>query len=464
MKSNLLRSTMLGLVVSLSIFSTAASAENKALNVLLKVMHENGQLSAEQYDMIMAVAQEDEQQTISTTQAQTRAIVQEETQAIAKADTTSDVVISTKGKLQFESADKDFKLRLGGRIMLDGAVYNEDKTPLGNQAEVRRARLYMSGTLWRAWQFKTQFDFAGDKVSAKDVYLKYTGFKPATITVGHFKEPFSLEGSTSSRYVTFMERSLIDIFSPVHSLGLGLNTNGSNWSAAGGLFADGVDDNEPTGIDESYALTGRFTYAPILAETNVLHFGASASHRELSEGNNSLKLGARPEAHTADQKLVSTGTLNNVDSINRYNLEAAWVQGPLSIQGQYMKFDVSRNTGLSDLSFDGYYVEGSWFLTGESRVYNHKKGVFGYPKVKSIAGMGGIGAWQLALRFSSLDLTDGAVIGGEEQNLTAGLNWYATPNMRFTANYTKVLDVDRPGSIHDGDEPSLFQVRAQVHW
>jgi len=122
--------------------SIPAYAENKALNALLKVMHENGQQTKEQYEMIMAVAQEEDQQSVIQTEAQTRAIVKEETQAIAKQETKPAVNVATKGKLQFESEDKDFKFRLGGRIMLDGAVYNDDKTPLGNQAEVRRARLY----------------------------------------------------------------------------------------------------------------------------------------------------------------------------------------------------------------------------------------------------------------------------------------------------------------------------------
>ena|GEM_PF-4037871 len=130
------------LLACFSMTSIPAYAENKALNALLKVMHENGQQTKEQYEMIMAVAQEEDQQSVIQTEAQTRAIVKEETQAIAKQETKPAVNVATKGKLQFESEDKDFKFRLGGRIMLDGAVYNDDKTPLGNQAEVRRARLY----------------------------------------------------------------------------------------------------------------------------------------------------------------------------------------------------------------------------------------------------------------------------------------------------------------------------------
>jgi phosphate-selective porin OprO/OprP len=79
-----------------------------------------------------------------------------------------------------------------------------------------------------------------------------------------------------------------------------------------------------------------------------------------------------------------------------------------------------------------------------------------------IVGQGGGGAWELALRLSSLDLTDGALVGGEQRNLTAGVNWHLTPNVKLQANYIKVLDLDRPGHRNDGDEPSAYTVRAQV--
>ena len=83
-------------------------------------------------------------------------------------------------------------------------------------------------------------------------------------------------------------------------------------------------------------------------------------------------------------------------------------------------------------------------------------------RVPDGVGKGGIGAWQFALRFSSLDLTDEDITGGKEENFTVGLNWYATPNIRFIANYVSVLDVD--GGPEDGDEPESFQIRTQVEF
>jgi len=159
---------------------------------------------------------------------------------------------------------------------------------------------------------------------------------------------------------------------------------------------------------------------------------------------------------------VSTGSIN-ADSNLRTVVEAAYTYGPFSLQSEYYYVGIDRNsTTLPDLDFSGYYVEGSWFLTDDMRHYSGGKGSYGKIKPGSIVGKGGIGAWQLAMRFSSVDLNDGDITGGDAQNFSLGLNWFATNNIRMSANYVKALDVQ--GGVGDGDELEAFQVRGQVEF
>ena len=76
----------------------------------------------------------------------------------------------------------------------------------------------------------------------------------------------------------------------------------------------------------------------------------------------------------------------------------------------------------------------------------------------------GGGAWELALRFSQADLTDDDVVGGKETNLTVGLNWHLREYVMLMANYIRVLDVDRPGSVFDNNDMNIFQVRLQLEF
>ncbi len=125
---------------------------------------------------------------------------------------------------------------------------------------------------------------------------------------------------------------------------------------------------------------------------------------------------------------------------------------------------MARSSGFESLFFHGWYADAGWFLTGESRPYERAKARFGKVKPLSPVDKGGKGAWEIALRMSRVDLTDNDVIGGEETNLTVGLNWYVSSTMRVMANYVNVLEMDRPGSAFDGNTMSLFQLRFQIEF
>jgi phosphate-selective porin OprO/OprP len=385
-------------------------------------------------------------------------ITQQEYNELLK-KTEDDVEVSTSGgRLRFKSSEAEFEV--GGRLMVDTAHYYNNHD-LNSGSEIRRARLFMSGKVYEDWNFKLQTDFAGNEVSLKDAYLRYTGLDYADITVGNFKEPWSLEELTSSKYITFMERALpVEAFAPSRRLGVGGHSHskgGLSWNAGYGIFADTVDADNGND-NEGYGYAARLTVAPIAEKNRVVHLGGYGEWRAPTDDE--VRYRSRPESHIANVRLVDTGTIGNVDNTVKWGLEAATVMGPFSLQGEYMNVDNDVDGG-SDPTFSGWYAYGSWFITGESRTYKASSGTFDRVKPKSIVGKGGKGAWELGARYSSLDLNDSGINGGEEENLTIGLNWYATPTVRFMANYIKVLDLKDPTTTDDS-EPDVFQLRAQI--
>ena len=99
---------------------------------------------------------------------------------------------------------------------------------------------------------------------------------------------------------------------------------------------------------------------------------------------------------------------------------------------------------LGDPTFDGYHVTGSWILTGEMRAYRKRTGIFGPVPVAKSVNQGGWGAWEVAFRWSDLDLTDGLIDGGEMDILSLGLNWWLTPTFNVNMNY-RYITLDRFG-------------------
>jgi phosphate-selective porin OprO/OprP len=344
--------------------------------------------------------------------------------------------------------------------MIDAALYDEDKNELGDGTEIRRARFRMEGTLYQDWQYKFSVDFADGDADIKSAYIGYNGFQPVRLTLGQFKEPFSLERQTSSKYITFMERALtVNAFAPGFSIGVGGRLNGELWSSALGIFGESYDDDAANEGDEGWGVTGRFTFAPFLEAKRRLHLGVGATYRQ-PDDSNKVRFSTKPESHVTEVRYADTGKIDNVDSLVELGLEGAVILGPFSMQGEYILSHLDRNGSSDDVSFDGWYLYGSWFVTGESRDYKSNKGVFGSVEPKSKYG-----AVELGARYSTINLNDGPITGGEEQNVTLGVNWHLNPQIRAMANYIFVNNdenADADGTLAGDDNPRIFQMRFQA--
>lgn len=144
----------------------------------------------------------------------------------------------------------------------------------------------------------------------------------------------------------------------------------------------------------------------------------------------------------------------------RVGLEGTHIIGRFSWQSEVLASRVHRNNAET-LQFWGAYVQLSQFLTKDSRNYDQGSGTFINVIPNSPLGRDGWGAFEVAFRASYVDLTDKDIVGGRESNVSFGFNWYLNEKLRLMTNLIKVLDVDRPGSEFDGENPLIFALRAQ---
>lgn len=383
----------------------------------------------------------------------------------------SDSTVINKGdgkSLKFTSVDEKYAFQVGGRLQADAAFYDGDDNGFGNEfgdgTRFRRLFLDVRGIINKDWNYRFQYDFArpsGTDASTRgirDAYLQYTGFGLTPITIGSHREPIGLEHLTSSTNTTFIERAVTDSFSADRHIGISVATYRPTWTATVGVFGERPEGDAANEGNEGQDIAGRLTWAPVALAGNIVHFGIAGRLHEPKDSTTELRLRERPESSITDIRLIDTGVLANVDDTKTLGLEAAVVQGPFSVQSEYLATRVSRDSGQDDLDFSSWYVYGSWFLTGESRVYKTKDALF--DRINPLDKK--LGAWEVALRYSSADLNDGSIIGGQQDNLTLGVNWYATNNIRFSANYLHLLDLDRPGNRYDGQDLDTLLFRAQI--
>ena len=426
------------------------------LATLLKLLHENGTITTQQYQRVLAEANTTEQKNTAE---------KEELQAQLDKTTNIEVNVS-KGGLAVKTRDGSFTTKIGGRMQLDSAWYGEDRraagSTLGDGTELRRARLYMKGTIYNDWFYKFEYDFAGTgdtKKGITDIWLGYNGFETEglNVKVGHFRDPFMLQDQVSDNNTQFTERASIDAFTAGRHIGVMASINRKHWTTAVGLFGEAAK-KAGGADDEGWGTAGRVTWMPINEKGSLVHLGLAADYR--STRGNDVRFKQQPETHVAGVNFVDTGTFTDVDNYLTLGAELAVVQGPFSAQAEYVSTKLDRDTA-SDPTFDGWYAQAGWFFTNDSRPYTYKGAKFKAVKPRSVVGKGGIGAWELALRYSTIDLTDSGITGGEMDNLTLGLNWFPAPGLRVSANYIKLLEMDRIGNIHDNEEADIMQLRGQ---
>ena len=393
----------------------------------------------------------------------------ESSDRLAKLEAEVKKLTAADEKRKADAAKKP-TFRIGGQLQTDYLYVGQDATSRAAVGDIndlvgfRRARLTSRGDAFEVVEYALGFDFAlPGRPSFLDVFvgvreLPYVG----NIRVGHFFEPFSLERLTSNRYHTFMERSLADTFAPARNTGVSVfDTLGEDdratWSV--GWFASDSDNFGDQFTDTGgQAVTGRTTWLPFYHDASsgraYLHLGTGYSYRTPASGT--LSFAAFPEARAGTPTSASVPTFVNTgpiaaDSNQLFNAELVWTQGPFSFQSETMYAPVDQSAG-EDLQFHAAYAYASCFLTGEHRPYNKQLGTLdrvtpfeNFFRVRSCEGpiINGLGAWEVAARWSYLDLSDANIQGGVENNGTLGLNWYLNPYTRVKWEYV-LAHLDKP--------------------
>lgn len=400
---------------------------------------------------------------------------------------TQPVVTVTNGRPTIASPEGDFRFAVRGMAQLDVASYQQDRaaspdnrradtnaaSDLNSGANFRRARLGIEGTAFHDWNYALTYEMGGagsESAVLNQAYLEYAGWKPwetaaaLRFRVGAWATPTGLEDATSNTESLFLERPapaelVRGLAGGDGRVGFGVFANGDRWYASGVLTGAVVGNTGES--DEQTGYLGRVAFLPLRGETYGVHVGANLTGIvEVADTDPSvitqqrLRLRERPELRNDTTRFVDTGNIN-ADGLVAYGAEIGGYWRNFYAAGEAFQIDVDR-VGGQDPTFSGWYVQGAWTITGERRRWNGASGGFSgiRPDNPLDVGAGHWGAWEVAARYSTLDLNyhEGALgsaaiagdtVRGGEQNITSiGLNWYPNATIRFLLNYQWV-DIDR---------------------
>jgi phosphate-selective porin OprO/OprP len=382
----------------------------------------------------------------------------------------------------------------------------------------RRLRPFLEGTLWENYEYRLIFAFENDQFSTAGLDEFWAGVNNipliGTIRAGHVKDVLGLEGdmTASSRCMTFMERSAYSDSIELNQnfvTGLWLGNNFFNERMTYSASAFRTDNGQATGVffgDGQWGAGLRLTFLPLYEceGRHLLHLGTAVGWRN---GTNNIatspfrvfQVRARDELRDDDPAASPAGaqTVPNANS-NRmidtgqiaaeddwiFGLELLYIRGPFSIQAEWGWNRLTNAFGVapagltlnpaiipqSDYTFNGGYVQLAYTLTGENRGYDKARGTLsrnyfnGGPFTRAWFVRDenghlnwGLGAWEIAARYSYVNLNDGTglnrIQGGTMNGVSVALNWYLNSNFSIMFDWV----YDQRSDVPTGTIPGWVQ-------
>ena len=420
------------------------------------------------------------------------------------------IVQSATRRFSVQTADGDYSIGIYGIVQVDTGAYVDfrPESPfvgpqtLSNGVNARRARIGVAGTVARDWGYAFVYD-AGNSSDATPrglttAQIMWTGPRGTAWELGYSSTYFTLDQSTGAADLLFLERASPSNIATSFNAGsaranAGARFFGERYWVGAYLTGPQIGDSH-TQSRERFGAIERATYQVATGSDYSIHLGVGVS--ELLHAPNSgpgtpaaISLSDRPELRIDPTTFLDTGQIgtpaNPVTKGYVIDVETAATYRSLFWQGEYFHYQVDR-AGLPNASFNGAYGQISWTLTGEAHPYNPQAGSYLRirPRNPFSLKFGGWGAWEIAARFSYINLnsnivsgdlqsaTPGAVLGGNQYGYTIGLNWYPNDLVRLMLDFNHI-DFERfnagnlvgvPLGAPIGAKFDAISLRAQVSY
>ena len=347
----------------------------------------------------------------------------------------------------------DFRVRLQGDLQgTDVELVDGDDVSVSS-ADIARKRIGIDGEILNIFDYQVEGELGDDNDPWRDVYLNYKQYGFAEVQAGKFKLPFSMDENTSATNLDFVYRSRIAaLLAPGRDKGVmahGRFLRHGILRYEFGLFSEDGSNARTFDTDRVHGertIAGRILAQPFRRRKSIasdLAFGAAFTTSDLPQGVTNLR--GRTEF---DDSFYHPGFYVN-GRRQRVGLEARWRPGPFSIKSEYIRLSDERlgqsvdNGDLDPFVASGYYVSGTWALTGENKAD-------GLDAPRRPLFQGGFGAVEVGVRMERIRFgsvaTNGlpsdapraeVILGNAAQIFTLGANWYVNRWIKIQANFVR---------------------------
>ena len=375
------------------------------------------------------------------------------------------------GILVFQNKEANYKMWFDVRVQADAAVYfgapdfcakeidgKWNSSHIGNGMNLRRTRFAVKAQLDKNWYGELDTDWTSGTPELKDAYVAFTGVEGLEIKAGNFKENFSIQRNTTSRYLMFMERAMVTYLAPSRHLGINARYSHDWFWASAGVFGPELssaeeqtymeDNNKDFGYNEGLSYTGKLVFRPLYkSTTSSLHIGGAVSYREpkvtSTDGYAIGRYSSRNSTSINRKKYLDTDDVKGLDHELAWTVELAGHWKQLRYETAYIARGMYLDQTVNPLPTqwaEGWYAQASYLLFGGKQSYDADGAK--YSRTTSEHKWGNL---EIAFRYEYADFNTGKlfsnkiadtnIFGGSGEAYTVGLNYYPNKNVKIVLNW-----------------------------
>ncbi len=384
------------------------------------------------------------------------------------------IIEAGDGGFKISSADKKHQVRIRGAVQADNRTFAGGGSSLTDTFALKQARVWLEGYVFNDVYFKIMPDFAASGNILPDAYVDYAYHPSAGLLVGKFKTPLSLERLQGDSDGTFLERAFPSYLASNRDVGVQVH-GGFNFTGHGaekvagpidtknqltyqfGVFNGSGDDGslayDAPDTNNNKEFAGRVFSHPFqhsgYSWLEGLGLGVAGSYSQ-PNGTQVLKNQATPIGRNTYLNYSSviagaSAPVANGESTRIYP-QAYWYAGPFGAMAEYVVSTQHLSGGTAKgvknvkQTNTAWQVLGSYVVTGEDNSFGSIKPITPFSPLD-----GKWGAWQLAARYSQLDVDSDTFLfvdpnksANQARAWAIGANWYLNSNALIRADFEQV--------------------------
>lgn len=383
---------------------------------------------------------------------------------------------------ELRTKESEFTFHFQNLTQIDYRAYSRDMAPVQDTFVIPREWLIFNGNITKEWEYYAAFAFGFDNVNLLDAFINIHYDDRLQFKIGRFKTPFTYE------FYTLPIQGLIQPERSLFFNNFGINRD-IGVMAHGSLFEKSVDyafgvfngtRNGYLDNNDAKDVMGYINLRPWEGSDSPLsHLNIGGSFDYGDQDQNPVPQVLRTNVPTTGNPIVGPEFLAFNPGVRESgprslgSLHAAWYYEQLSLIGEYQFGTQEYSLAGNDvgLSIHSWYVQGGYFLTGETVT---ARGVV-KPLQNFDPKTGGCGAWELMGRYNWLTLGDEVFDDGladptqwtnEVALVDLGVNWYPNQYIKVAALWEHAMFDDptryRPGAFATTND--MFWTRLQLYF